>query len=61
MRTNHGVKTVIKNLKAKYSVEILKKDMGYYIVKVLCAWNIMRFYYLHLALLFFSWYTLNGD
>ena len=37
MRTNHGVKTVIKNLKAKYTVEILKKDMGYYIVKVLCA------------------------
>ena len=61
MRTNHGVKTVIKNLKEKYPVEVLKKDMGYYIVKVICAWNIMRFYYLHLELLLLSWYTLNGD
>ena len=34
MRTNHGVKTVIKNLKAKYNVDILAKDKGFYVVKV---------------------------
>ena len=34
MRTNHGVKTVIKNLKKKYQVYILDKDKGFYIVKV---------------------------
>ena len=33
MRTNHGVKTVIKNLKAKYNVDILAKDKGFYVVK----------------------------
>lgn len=34
MRTNHGVKTVIKNLKAKYNVDVLAKDKGFYVVKV---------------------------
>ena len=34
MRTNHGVKTVIKNLKEKYDVNILNKSLGFYIVKV---------------------------
>lgn len=34
MRTNHGVKTVIKNLKNKYNVDILDKDKGFYVVKV---------------------------
>ena len=34
MRTNHGVKTVIKNLKAKYNVDVLVKDNGFYVVKV---------------------------
>ena len=34
MRTNHGVKTVIKNLKAKYNVDVLAKDNGFYVVKV---------------------------
>lgn len=34
MRTNHGVKTVIKNLKEKYKVDILEKSCGFYIVRV---------------------------
>ena len=34
MRTNHGVKTVIKNLNAKYNVDVLAKDKGFYVVKV---------------------------
>ncbi len=34
MRTNHGVKTVIKNLKEKYQVDILEKSLGFYIVRV---------------------------
>lgn len=34
MRTNHGVKTVIKNLKAKYNVDVLAKEKGFYVVKV---------------------------
>lgn len=34
MRTNHGVKTVIKNLKVKYNVDVLAKDKGFYVVKV---------------------------
>ena len=34
MRTNHGVKTVIKNLSIKYNVKVIKKDKGFYIVKV---------------------------
>lgn len=33
MRTNHGVKTVIKNLKENYNVKVLEKDKGFYIVK----------------------------
>ena len=34
MRTNHGVKTVIKDLNTKYKVDVLNKDKGFYIVKV---------------------------
>lgn len=34
MRTNHGVKNVIKNLLEKYNVNVLCKDKGFYIVKV---------------------------
>lgn len=34
MRTNHGVKTVIKDLSNKYNVEVIDKDKGFYIVKV---------------------------
>jgi 16S rRNA (guanine1207-N2)-methyltransferase len=34
MRTNHGVKTVIKNLSEKYNVDILDKSCGFYVVKV---------------------------
>ena len=34
MRTNHGVKTVIKNLLEKYKVDVLDKSLGFYIVKV---------------------------
>ena len=34
MRNNHGVKTVVKNLNQSYNAEILKKESGYYIVKV---------------------------
>lgn len=34
MRNNHGVKTVINDLKKDYDVETMKKDKGYYIVKV---------------------------
>ena len=34
MRTNHGVKTVIKNLRQKYIVDVLEKDKGFYVVKV---------------------------
>lgn len=34
MRTNHGVKTVIKNLKEKYKVDVLDKSLGFYILKV---------------------------
>lgn len=34
MRNNHGVKTVVKDLNETYNAEILKKDKGYYIVKV---------------------------
>ena len=34
MRTNHGVKTVIKNLKENFFVDILEKSLGFYIVKV---------------------------
>lgn len=35
MRTNHGVKTVIKDLSLNYNVDILDKDKGFYIVKVI--------------------------
>ena len=35
MRTNHGVKTVIKNLKEKYQVDVLNKSLGFYVVRVL--------------------------
>ena len=35
MRTNHGVKTVIKNLKEKYKVDVLDKSLGFYILKVI--------------------------
>lgn len=34
MRTNHGVKTVIKNLQKEKQVEVLNKEHGYYVVKV---------------------------
>lgn len=34
MRTNHGVKTVIKNLKQNYKVSIIDKENGFYVVKV---------------------------
>lgn len=34
MRTNHGVKTVIKNLKEKYQVDVLNKSLGFYVVMV---------------------------
>lgn len=34
MRNNHGVKTVVKDLNETYNAEILKKDKGYYIVRV---------------------------
>ncbi len=34
MRTNHGVKTVIKSLLEKYHVDVLDKSLGFYIVKV---------------------------
>ncbi len=34
MRTNHGVKTVIKNLSEKYNVKVIDKSLGFYIVKV---------------------------
>ena len=34
MRTNHGVKTVIKNLKEKYQVDVLNKSLGFYVVRV---------------------------
>lgn len=34
MRTNHGVKTVIKNLREKYVVDVLEKSCGFYIVRV---------------------------
>lgn len=33
MRTNHGVKTVVKNLQENHSVVVLKKDKGFYIIK----------------------------
>ena len=33
MRTNHGVKTYIKDLTTKYNIDVLKKDKGFYIVK----------------------------
>lgn len=35
MRNNHGVKTVVKDLNETYNAEIIKKDKGYYIVKVI--------------------------
>ena len=35
MRTNHGVKTVIQNLKTNYNVNIVDKSKGFYIVKVM--------------------------
>lgn len=34
MRTNHGVKTVIKNLNNKYNTLVVAKDKGFYVVKV---------------------------
>ncbi len=34
MRTNHGVKTVIKNLQMKYNLDVVDKSLGFYIVKV---------------------------
>lgn len=34
MRTNHGVKTVIKNLKERYNVKIVDKSLGFYILTV---------------------------
>lgn len=32
MRTNHGVKTVVKNLKNLADVKVLEKDCGFYVV-----------------------------
>lgn len=34
MRTNHGVKTVIKNLSSLYDVKVLNKNCGFYVVFV---------------------------
>lgn len=34
MRTNHGVKTVIKNLNNSYDVKVLNKNCGFYVVFV---------------------------
>lgn len=34
MRNNHGVKTVVSDLNKNYKAEILKRDKGYYVVKV---------------------------
>ncbi len=34
MRNNHGVKTVVQDLNKEYKAEILKRDKGYYVVKV---------------------------
>lgn len=34
MRNNHGVKTVVSDLNKEYNAEILKRDKGYYVVKV---------------------------
>ena len=34
MRTNHGVKTVIKNLQFSYKIDIIDKDKGFSIIKV---------------------------
>lgn len=34
MRNNHGVKTVVSNLNKEYHAEILKRDRGYYVVRV---------------------------
>lgn len=34
MRTNHGVKTVIKNLNSSYAVKVLNKNCGFYVVFV---------------------------
>lgn len=34
MRNNHGVKTVVSDLNKDYKAEILKRDKGYYVVKV---------------------------
>lgn len=34
MRTNHGVKTIIKNLQMKYNLDVVDKSLGFYIVKV---------------------------
>lgn len=34
MRTNHGVKTVIKNLMQQYIVDVLEKNKGFYVVRV---------------------------
>lgn len=34
MRNNHGVKTVVSDLNKEYKAEILKRDKGYYVVRV---------------------------
>lgn len=35
MRNNHGVKTVVSDLNKEYKAEILKRDKGYYVVRVM--------------------------
>lgn len=34
MRTNHGVKTIIKNFKEMYKVDVLEKNVGFYVICV---------------------------
>ena len=34
MRNNHGVKTVVSDLNKEHHAEILKRDKGYYVVRV---------------------------
>lgn len=34
MRTNHGVKTIVKNFKEKYKVDVLEKNVGFYVICV---------------------------
>ena len=35
MRNNHGVKTVVSDLNKEHHAEILKRDKGYYVVRVI--------------------------